>query len=192
MQKRRKFFIRAGLLCLVGIAIGIFVSRRDAVTVTQQASPKANVAIKKALSPTVVSALENSPTLTLYSIHWSIVPTLKVAQDNAKMMQPELPPVEEIFHNYPVLGKTTVSGPQKNALLQAFYDGIAKPSPMAGCFMPRHALRVQNGGKNFDFIICFSCSQFSSSSAKFNQPINPAVRPVFDAILQNAGIPIAK
>jgi hypothetical protein len=177
---------------LSSLGVGFALARRNSVVVGQPRAPIANAKVQESLSKEVVSALQNSPVVTLYSIHpTSSFEGLQDAQRYMRMAQPKAPPIKELFRGYPVWGKTVVSGAQKNVLLQAFYDGIAKPFPMAGCFSPHHALRVQSGGKSYDFVICFSCSQFSSSGSRNNQPIHPEVEPVFDAILKNAGVPLA-
>jgi hypothetical protein len=62
------------------------------------------------------------------------------------------------FHGFKILGQTTLAGKPRAtaeaALRAAFerWDGAA-----AGCFNPRHGIRVKAGDAVFDFVICFEC-----------------------------------
>lgn len=118
--------------------------------------------------------------VTLYSID---------PNDNAKQQ-------EESFRGRPVLGKVEIQTPaQRKELVAALKDGIARrPEHYAKCFEPRHGLRIVDKDKMTEYVICFSCSNYSEHSddgGKGLQAINSDVRPTFDKPLQDAGVPLA-
>lgn len=53
-----------------------------------------------------------------------------------------------------------VKGDAKSEVLDAFYEGIIRPEPMAGCFKPHHGLRAKSGGDEVEIQICFTCMNF--------------------------------
>ncbi|HSI35099.1 MAG: hypothetical protein ACAI43_15995 [Phycisphaerae bacterium] len=62
------------------------------------------------------------------------------------------------FHGWRVLGRTTVKGGDKAAVLAALRAGISENDGMvAGCFNPRHGLRATVAGRTVDLVICFEC-----------------------------------
>lgn len=176
-KNRTRLFALIALSFLIGA--GFAVARRNSVAIEQAKAPVPSTKVTAALGAAPLRALQAAPQVMLYSLSPYAMAASPAAAGKEK------------FGSWVVLGKTQVSGAQKNALLQAFYDGINQPSRMAKCFWPRHAIRVNNNGKSYDFVICFECYQFSSSATKGNQPINPEAQPVFDAILKNAGVPLA-
>jgi hypothetical protein len=54
-----------------------------------------------------------------------------------------------------------VRGDAKAEVLDAFYEGIIRPEPMAGCFKPHHGLRAKSGGDEVEIQICFTCKNFA-------------------------------
>ena len=63
------------------------------------------------------------------------------------------------FHDYPILGQHTLTVTPEVRLIitdldragQSWFGGVA------GCYMPRHGIRVIEGGKNYDLQICYEC-----------------------------------
>jgi hypothetical protein len=76
-------------------------------------------------------------------------------------LDPSAPPDkgDPEFHGWKVLGKTDVKKAAQAKLVAAFQKGVAEANPKvsAGCFRPRHGIRVQLDGKPYDFVICFEC-----------------------------------
>jgi hypothetical protein len=102
----------------------------------------------------------------------------------------------ELFHNWPVLGTTTVSTNaalrESIVALDACSEGLS-----ASCFEPRHGIRVVNAGETFDLLICYHCSSavvFSKESvvARFGFMLRDStLRPssnAIDAVLDQKGI----
>lgn len=68
----------------------------------------------------------------------------------------------ELFHKFPVLGKTNVSETNDRSLiLAAIRRGIenCRLEVGANCFWPRHGIRAERGGELVDYVICFECAQ---------------------------------
>jgi len=63
------------------------------------------------------------------------------------------------FHDYLVLGEAELAdvadGDYLLALLELGIEG--SDGRVAGCFNPRHGLRVEKDGRTTDFVICFEC-----------------------------------
>jgi hypothetical protein len=88
-------------------------------------------------------ALAKAETLDLYSLD----PSVPVKKGDAD------------FHRWKVLGKTAVTKVALAKLVAALKKGAAEANQnvSAGCFRPRHGIRVQRDGKSYDFVICFEC-----------------------------------
>jgi hypothetical protein len=100
----------------------------------------------------------------------------------------------ERFQGWPVLGKTTVRDPETRKRLrealgrgtQRYHQWFFGPA----CFYPRHGIHASHGGKSVDLAICFECSYvYQNSVMEFRTTDAP--QPAFDAVLTNAGIPLA-
>jgi hypothetical protein len=103
---------------------------------------------------------------------------------------------KEQFLGYPLLGKVVITDPNKrHELMKALSDAISRrPEYSAKCFWPRHAIRAVSAGKKLDYVICFECSnfeQFEGQQKIHYGPINKDVQPLFDKVLQDAGVPLA-
>ena len=100
------------------------------------------------------------------------------------------------FHGYPILGKVIVRGDDKTALLSALAKGQAdKPASGARCFIPRHGLRLTKAGAVQDYVICFQCNYIDTVRAgqeDTRDTIDDAPRVVFNRILRDAGVTIAR
>ena len=67
-------------------------------------------------------------------------------------------PAKDTFHGRKVLGKTEVKDADRKRLAEALRTGAEDNSgAAAGCFIPRHGLRLKGGGKTVDLVICFQC-----------------------------------
>jgi hypothetical protein len=106
------------------------------------------------------------------------------------------------FHDHEVLGKTTVTGAAKMALLASLYNGL-EPRPRngglkyigIGCFMPRHGIRAVHKGRTFDLLICFSCMkvQVYQGNKQINQKfISHEPQPSFNHVLTQANVPLSR
>jgi hypothetical protein len=102
---------------------------------------------------------------------------------------------QEVFHDFPVLGRVEVQDAAKQAeLLRALYEGIAaKNIEPANCFFPRHGVRASLNGVTVDLVICFECSQIQIHPAKGKDVLTSASpQPVFNRVLKEAGVELAE
>jgi hypothetical protein len=99
------------------------------------------------------------------------------------------------FHGWKVLGKTAVKKETLAILVTALKNGAdeANQAASAGCFRPRHGIRVQLDGKSYDFVICFECvavmlykDKEEKSTLGFHVTSTPAA--VFNTILRDANV----
>ena len=103
----------------------------------------------------------------------------------------------EVFHRVKVLGKVELTDPtQRQGLLNAFRRGaVHNDGAMMKCFWPRHGIRVVEGDRVTDFVICFQCQQFEThdgdSGRRNVKVIAAGAQPEFDATLTAAGVPLA-
>jgi hypothetical protein len=104
---------------------------------------------------------------------------------------------KDAFHDWRVLGKTTVKDAEaRKKLVAAFKKGVAENEGVAAaCFNPRHGLRVKHDGKTADFVICFECFQVQAflgdKQAKgFLVADSPAA--TFNDVLKEAKVPLAE
>jgi hypothetical protein len=64
----------------------------------------------------------------------------------------------EALHGWKVLGKVTVKGADAKRVRQAVEKGVKdSDGSVAACFNPRHGIRVTNGTKTYDLVICYEC-----------------------------------
>lgn len=105
-------------------------------------------------------------------------------------------PPEDAFQRWKVLGSTTVTDPAvRTRLITAFKQGVqASDGTVAGCFNPRHGIRVTTKGVTTEFVICFECLQVQVNSggtgSSFLTTASPQV--VFNEVLDAAGVPRAR
>jgi hypothetical protein len=103
--------------------------------------------------------------------------------------------VKDGFHGWRVLGKTTIKDAEtRKKLLTAFQKGVAENKGIAaGCFNPRHGIRVTHDGKTFDFVICFECYSVAAHVGDKREAgflITESPQPTFDAVLKEAKVPL--
>ena len=133
------------------------------------------------MPPNAVAALESAHTFELLSL------------------SPEhlSEPPADAFHRCKVLGSTKVTDPAvRTRLIAALKQGVAEnvDGMVAGCFNPRHGIRVIVNGQTTDFVICFECLQVEmhSGGAKSSFLTMSSLQSEFDKVLQAAGVPLAK
>lgn len=97
-----------------------------------------------------------------------------------------------------VLGSTLIDDDSIRKRLIGTLDAGAKENrtAAAGCFNPRHAIRVVRQGKVIDFVICFECLQvlvYEGEDKDHTQYflVSQTPQSVFDDVLKNAGIPLS-
>lgn len=134
-----------------------------------------------------VANLEQATSITLYSIDGNHYPQDEIARRPANA---------EIFHGYPVLGKIELTdAADRKTLLSELRRGIeANEGTVAGCFIPRHALRATEASGTVDYVICFQCMQinvYENGKSGTNMLTTAAPQPAFDAILKKAKIALA-
>lgn len=102
------------------------------------------------------------------------------------------------FHGWKVLGSTQIQDhATRTKLLTAFRSGAEEnDGSAAGCFDPRHGIRVEHDGKTFDFVICFTCDSVLWYVDDKKEPeailITDSPRSVFDGVLKAAKVPLPK
>lgn len=107
-------------------------------------------------------------------------------------------PDRKYFCGYRVIGSAEIASAQERALVLnafaksvfAFVDG----EYLAGCFAPRHGMRLVIDGRTIDFLICFECAQVEAKGfgkiAAFL--INGEAQPVFDEVLRAHRVKLAR
>ena len=64
------------------------------------------------------------------------------------------------FHGYRILKETQIDGSSRQSLLKRSLTNGMVGSHGAACFNPRHGLRIVDGEKTVDVVICFECGNF--------------------------------
>jgi hypothetical protein len=103
--------------------------------------------------------------------------------------------VKDGFHDWKVLGKTTIKDADtRKKLITAFQKGVAEnKGEVAGCFNPRHGIRVTHDGKTIDFVICFECYSVAVHTGDKREAgflVTDSPQPTFDAMLKEAKVPL--
>jgi hypothetical protein len=102
------------------------------------------------------------------------------------------------FYDHEIIGRTQVIDTAVRAKLnEALQRGVREmtdPNKVRACFNPRHGIRVTRAGITTDFVICFECRQIEvwrggTVIAAF--PTSSSPQPVFDEVLERAGVPLA-
>jgi hypothetical protein len=103
-----------------------------------------------------------------------------------------------MFCGQQLLGRIGVTDPavrlKLNDALQRGVREISDPNQVKACFNPRHGIRVTRSGVTTNFVICFECRQVQvwrggTEIASFLTSASP--QPVFDEVLQRAGVSLA-
>jgi hypothetical protein len=135
----------------------------------------------------VRKALENPDSFVLYSLD----PKSEGEGNDAAEAD------DSLFHGYPVLGKIEIEdAAERKKLENAFLRGVAESDgTVAGCFIPRHGIRVTQGKSTIDLVICFQClstTVYIDGERSQGFLLTKSPQPVFDAVLRSANIPLAK
>jgi hypothetical protein len=105
-------------------------------------------------------------------------------------------PTGEMFHGYPVLGKTGITSPKdRSAILAAIKKGIAKSDREEyKCFWPRHGVRLMQSGKTIEYLICFQCLQLDEflDGRRSHKTTADTSAKLLDEQLRSAGVPRQK
>jgi hypothetical protein len=102
----------------------------------------------------------------------------------------------ELFHDYPVLGRTEIKDPKRRSeLLNALYRGVEKyRGAIPSCFEPRHGIIATNGTNKVELVICFECVQVAEyADGNYSWSLmSKEPRDLFNRTLAEAGVPLAK
>lgn len=108
-------------------------------------------------------------------------------------------PWNELFHDYPILGKAEVRDKVERArLIQELNKSIQdSDGSQATCFMPRHGIHAALGDQTVDLVICFECQQVYAYSSSHPDapdvfPITQSARPTFDEQVRASGLKLVK
>jgi len=102
----------------------------------------------------------------------------------------------QFFHGRAVLGELKVpDSATRQKLNVALRSGVSgSDGRMMACFNPRHVIRVTHAGVMTDYVICFECLQIQvwrNDKMVAHILTSDSPGPVFDDILQKAGVPLA-
>jgi len=148
------------------------------------------------------AALQHGSSPVLYSLLPELAPGIGFDDDifappeKKKKQSDASNPALERLHDFPILGRTDLANlADRNTTVTSILDSMkAWNGVSAGCFHPRHALRVTHQGVVFDFVICFEC--FTIKLYRGDEPygyVNVIGKPdKLDQILKKAGVPLPK
>jgi len=100
------------------------------------------------------------------------------------------------FHEWMVLGSTTVNGRDAVARLVGRVEGAVTEATVldeALCFRPRHGLRARAKDTVVELVICYECRQLNVYvDGRFRKhcPTKPAPAEALDAVLTQAKVPL--
>lgn len=182
---RTRWYASGAVLALVFWAAVGPASPTDNPPPDRPAAPKdghggAADAVRKSVPADAITAIENAETFTLYSLDPG-----RTGPKDAK----------EKFYDWAVLGRTDVADSAvRKQLVAALWKGVAESDGMvAGCFNPRHGVRVTHKGKTVDFILCFECLSVRVTDGKRRGTflITRSPQPAFDKALTDLRVPLA-
>ena len=143
------------------------------------------------------AALESGSQFVLYSLLPELVPGIGFDDDpfappEEKKKKEASQPVLETLHEYKILGHTRlVDAADRKTAVASILDSMRTwNGAVAGCFHPRHALRVTHQNVVFDFVICFECQTIRLyRGAESHGYVNITGKPdKLDELLKKAGI----
>ncbi|MFT3807095.1 hypothetical protein [Arenimonas sp.] len=109
-------------------------------------SAPAHAGDKNELPAQVAAVLRTATVVQIYSLE--------------PVPMPNRPSSGERWYGYEVLGKTMLDADSSKLAIEAFEKAVANWDGMiAGCFDPRHALRIEAEGHTWDFLLCYDCHQ---------------------------------
>jgi hypothetical protein len=76
-----------------------------------------------------------------------------------KLPEKPKPAPDKLFHDYPILGKVELRDAERLRYVVQSLDNAGQHSTdvRAGCFDPRHGIRVNRDGVVHDLLICYEC-----------------------------------
>lgn len=101
------------------------------------------------------------------------------------------------FHGYSILGSIEIGEPARKASISAALRAGAEAGTLGyRCWDPHHGVRVEQGRRILDFVICFTCECMQvfvdPNSDSFEwADITAEPETVLDALMTEAGIPLA-
>ncbi len=100
------------------------------------------------------------------------------------------------FHNWKVLGKTTLKGDDAKKVRAAIDKGRKNSDgSVALCFNPRHGVRILHGKKTYDLLICYEChsAMIFEGDQKIGEFLTaPGPEKSLNKVLQAANVPLPK
>jgi hypothetical protein len=132
------------------------------------------------IPPEIRTALYGAERMELYSI----LPEMKDPQGPGT------------FRGYTILGKTEITDAStRGRLATALEDGTRDANVVAMCFNPHHGLRLVQGGRTIDLVICFTCRQvvvYRTEDLRKYETFLVTISPLetFTKILSDAGVPL--
>jgi hypothetical protein len=109
------------------------------------------------------------------------------------------PPDKELLYEFPVLGRVSITDPelQRRVVTAVKQDLDSSNGERYLCFYPRHVLRVVEGGRTIDLVICFQCNDYhvyvDGKPAKARtRSVDKNSQELLNKILTDAGIPLAR
>jgi hypothetical protein len=176
--------VRRVLFALIAISLGAFVLILSWAAVFPHR--------EEGGEPTTSPLADDPDQLVVYSLDGT-----KEVRDEAELAEAKLK--GEYLYTFPVLGKVQVTNArQRREVLAAIQRAVRNPPKPAHCFVPRHAVRTVKGGETVDMVICFQCQTYFTywgvepAGSRLTPAISPDPEPLFDKILSDAGVPLAK
>lgn len=102
-------------------------------------------------------------------------------------------PEESKFHGYAIRGSAEILDPaERSRLFTSLGEGIRNVRFVAMCFDPHHGLRIVQGDKTIDLVLCFGCQQGKIHNYPGIKEFSVSGTPwkVFDTALRNHGLPV--
>lgn len=103
---------------------------------------------------------------------------------------------DTLFHDWKVLGKTTLKGDDAKKVRAAIDKGRKdSDGSVAACFNPRHGVRIVQDKKTIDLVICYECHSATiyegdKRIGSFLTARSPS--PILNKVLTDAKIPLPK
>jgi hypothetical protein len=178
-MKRKIILALVSLASLVLLAIICFWIYAEFIWISPGFDRSKNI-----ISANIFNVLTNSENFTLYSIEGSDIGENKEWKG-------------EVFHGFPVLGKTEIKNTANRLELVSSLGKSVKDSRgiVASCFMPRHGIRSIQGTNLVDVVICFKCLSieiYTSSTNTISKEllITSSAQSVFERAVKSANLPV--
>ena len=101
---------------------------------------------------------------------------------------------ESSFHGWEVLGSAKLDDDEAREIVEGFKSGLASaPDYVAGCYNPRHGLRISGREEVVDLVICFQCVQiyvYVGEERIANLSTSASPRQLFDKIVAEHRLPM--